>query len=180
MTGRKRDGGKVGKKGHYDMAVQGFALDSLSQKPMVLLKDGGEDRMLPLWFSTVEAVAIAAELIHRDAMAESGCRDIMTTLLGRLRVSIERIAIEGMKGRILEACVYFSMNGEEIRVKARPFEAVVMALKHSLPIRVAGEVVEKASTLDLADDEGIGESAAERFIELLENLDPKEMGKYPM
>jgi len=160
--------------------VQGFALDSLSRTPMVLLKDGADDRTLPLWFSTMETVAIAAELISRDAMAESGCRDIMSTLLGSLQVKIERIAIEGMQGQVFDACVYFSVNGEQIRVKARPFEAVVMALKHSLPILVSEEVLDRASVLDLNDGDGIDESSAGRFIELLENLDPKEMGKYPM
>jgi len=180
MTVRKRGGKKVAEREFCEMTVSGFALDSIAQMPMVLLKDAGENHTLPIWFSTVEAVAIAAELINRDALAESGCADLMTTLFGQLRVKLDRITIEGMNGSLFDAWVYFSRNAEELRVKVRPCEAIVMSLKHSLTIRVAEEVLAAASMLDLCDEEGLNGDAASRFVDLLENLDPKDMGKYPM
>jgi bifunctional DNase/RNase len=180
MTVRKRGAKKTGQGVFREMTVRGFALDSIAQMPMVLLKDAEENHTLPIWFSTMEAVAIAAELINRDALAESGCADLMTTLFSKLRVELDRIAIEGMNGSLFESWVYFSASGEEIRVKVRACEAIVLALKHAMPIRVAEAVLAEASMLDLCDEEGLGGAAACRFVDLLESLDPKDMGKYPM
>lgn len=180
MTARKRAGRKAPQTGGHEMTISCFALDSIARMPMVLLKDVGEHHALPIWFSSMEAVAIAAELINRDALAESGGEDLMTRLLGHLQLEVRRIAIEGLNGSLFDSCVYFSGHGKEIRVKVRPCDAVVMALKHSLPIHVADEVLDRASMLDMEEDEGFGDAAGGRFIDLLESLDPKDMGKYPM
>lgn len=180
MTTRKRGGRKAGQTGCREMNISSFELDSIARMPMVLLKDAGEQHALPIWFSSLEAVAIAAELINRDALAESGGEDLVAGLLGHLRLEVCRIAIEGLNGALFDSCVYLAGNGEEIRVKVRPCDAVVMALKHSLPIHVADEVIEQASVLDMEEGECFGDDAAGRFIDLLESLDPKDMGKYPM
>jgi len=162
------------------MTVSGFSLDDIARMPMVLLKDDGEHHTLPLWFSSMEAVAIAAELINRDVLAETGNEDLMSGLLRNLRLEVRRIAIEGINGSILDCCIYFSGNGEDIRVKVRPCEAVVTALKHSLPIHVTDEVLSRACVLDADEDGVFGDDDGARFVDLLEGLDPKDMGKYPM
>jgi hypothetical protein len=41
-------------------------------------------------------------------------------------------------------------------------------------------VVMRASLLDLKDATSVRENDARRFADFLENLDPDEMGKYPM
>lgn len=180
MTARKR-AGKTTRQGNCrEMMVSGFALDSIARMPMVLLKDDGEHHTLPIWFSSLEAVAIAAELINRDALAESGGEDLLTRLLGHLQLEVRRIAIEGVNGALLDSCVYLAGNGKELRVKVRPCDAVVMALKHSLPIHVADEVLDRAPMLEMDEDEVLGDDDGARFIDLLESLDPKDMGKYPM
>jgi bifunctional DNase/RNase len=180
MTARKRTDRKAPQSGGHEMTISCFALDSIARMPMVILKDDGEHHTLPIWLSSMEAVAIAAELINRDALAESGGEDLMTGLLGRLQLEVRRIAIEGINGSLFDSCIYFSGNDGEIRVKVRPCDAVVMALKHSLPIHVADEVLDRASMLDMDDNEEFGDDAGARFIDLLESLDPKDMGKYPM
>lgn len=163
-----------------EMNVSCFAMDSVARMPMVLLKDEMGINTLPIWFSGTEAVAIAAELISRDALAESGCKDLLTSLFGHLQMEIDRIAIEGMNGAVFDVFVYFSRQGEEIRVRIRPCEAVVMALKHSLPIHVSDEVLSRAAMPEEDELEGFGAYDAGRFAEFLESLDPKDMGKYPM
>jgi len=180
MNVRNRSGRKVAESRFREMNISCFALDSVARMPMVLLKDEGDRNTLPIWFSGAEAVAIAAELINRDALADSGCRDLMTSLFGHLQVEIARIAIEGMRGAVLETFVYLDREGDEIRVKVRPCEAVAMALKHSLPIHVADEVLSRAAMPETEDSGEWGADDAGRFIELLESLDPKDMGRYPM
>ncbi len=45
-----------------EMKVKGFALDPLSNMPMIILRDEEEKRSLPIWEGLFEANAIALEL----------------------------------------------------------------------------------------------------------------------
>ncbi len=180
MTMRGKSPKRKGREKYREMTVHGFALDSIAQMPLVLLKDGNEEITLPIWISSMEAVTVAAELINRDAIAQSGSRDLMTLLFEKLRVTIERITLEGLSDTSFEAYLYFSRDGNSVRIKLRSCEAVVLALKYSMPILVADDVFEKASMLDVGDEHGFGDNPAGRFVDFLESLDPKDMGKYPI
>jgi bifunctional DNase/RNase len=162
------------------MTVQGFAIDSLSQAPMVLLKNEEAGITFPVWLTTLEAVTIAAELINRDAVSERGGSDLITRLFEEMRLEVQTISFDALEGNVFNACVTFSREEGEIRVKAHPCEAIVMALKYTLPIRVAAEVLDRASTLDVDMDEVFAENENGRFVRFLEGLDPKDMGKYPI
>ncbi len=173
--------GRSGEKSAYlQMHVQEFRLDSASQSPMVLLKNEKEDISFPIWLTTLESVAIAAELINRDAGAERGCRDLITRLFEQMRVEVRCVSIDALRGNVLDSSMTFSREGEEIQVKVRACEAIVMAVKYALPVRVARQALAEASTLDLDAEEGFGEKDAGRLIRMLEEMDPKDMGKYPM
>ncbi|MDD2321157.1 MAG: bifunctional nuclease family protein [Geobacteraceae bacterium] len=165
---------------YCEMTVHGFVLDSIAQTPMVILKDADENNALPIWLNSLEAVTIAAELVNRDALSGVGGKDLMTKLFEQLQVKIDRITIDGLEGTTFESYLYFSRDGEDLRVQVRPCEAVVIAMKYSLPIQVAVDVLARASVLDVTGDDGINDDAAARFITFLENLDPKDMGKYPL
>lgn len=167
-------------KVYREMTVHGFELDSIAQLPMVLLKDADENNTIPIWISATEAVSIAAELINRDVMAEKGCRDLMTTLFDQLRVGIGEITIEALDGSTFEAYATFSHNGEDVRVKVRPCEAIVIALKYAIPILIAEDIIARAAVMDVIDDDCGSLDVPGRFVDLLEKLDPKDMGKYPM
>lgn len=180
MTRVKNSVKKKGRGRYREMTVHGFNLDSIAQVPLVLLKDGDEGITLPVWISAMEAVTVAAELINRDALAQSGTRDLLTLLLDQLQVSIDRIIIEGLSETLFDAYVLFSRDGDCIRVKVRSCEAVVMALKYSMPIMVAEEVFEQASILEAGDEHCFDDDAAGRFVDFLESLDPEDMGKYPI
>lgn len=177
MTAPRRAGEKTA---YREMTVQGFALDPLSQAPMVLLKNDDADSTFPIWLTTLESVAIAAELINRDAVAERGCGDLITCLFEQMQVKVQSISFDALEGSVLDAVVILSGERGEMRVKVRACEAIVMAIKYSLPIRVAEEVLKRASILDVDAEDGIRENDAGRFVRLLEELDPKDMGKYPM
>jgi len=180
MTVRRKGSKRKSRDVYREMTVHGFALDSIAQIPLVLLKDEEGKITLPIWINSMEAVTVAAELINRDAIAQSGTRDLMSLLLDQLQMSLDRITIEGLSETRFDAFVQFARAGESIRVKVRSCDAVVMALKYSMPIQVAEDVFEQASMLDVGEEHGFGDNAAGRFVDFLESLDPKEMGKYPI
>lgn len=161
---------------YLEMTVFGFAIDSIANRPMVILKDAKDSNTIPIWLATSEALSIAAELILWDC----GRRDLLTLLMENTETEIGSIAIDGVNEGVFSAMVKFFRDGEELRVDVRPCEAIIAALKYKMPIMVAEEVLERASVLALNNEELARENNARRFVEFLENLDPAALGKYPM
>lgn len=163
-----------------EMTVFGFTLDTLTNKPVVLLKDTREDSTIPIWISSTDAVSIAAELIGRDFTALSGRDDLMTALLKRTGMTVSRIAIDGFSDGAFTAAVHFVQQEEEVRIGVRASEAILASLKYRLPVMVAEEVLALASTEALSDEALAKENDARRFVDYLESLKPEDLGKYPM
>jgi bifunctional DNase/RNase len=165
---------------YHEMTIFGLALDSLSQRPVVILKDAQEQTTVPIWISNMEVVAFAAELISRDIASQSGRSDLLTVLMQEMGMSVAMIAVDNLHDGIFTASIRFVRDKEEVAVTVRPSEALITALKYKLPVMVADEVVARASLLDLKDEAIVRENDARRFADFLENLDPAEMGKFPM
>jgi bifunctional DNase/RNase len=53
---------------YLEIKICVVTLDSITQIPLVLLKDSQGDHTLPIWMHTVGAVSINAELISRDVL----------------------------------------------------------------------------------------------------------------
>jgi bifunctional DNase/RNase len=162
------------------MTVFGLAIDPLSQRPLVILKDPQGKNTVPVWISNLEIVAIAAELISRDIASQSGRGDLLYLMMKEMGIRISRITLEGQSDGIITASVFFDGGGDEVKVMVRPSEALIAALKYKLPVMVADEVVVRASLADIHDETIVREDDARRFADFLDNLDPADMGKYPM
>ena len=69
----------------------------------------------------------------------------------QLRVGIGEITIEALDGSTFEAYATFSHNGEDVRVKVRPCEAIVIALKYAIPILIAEDIIARAAVMDVIE-----------------------------
>jgi uncharacterized protein len=165
---------------HHEMTVFGFSLDSLTSKPMVILKDAHDDTTLPIWISSSEALAIAAHLVNLDGPAGGKRRDLMSLFLEKTGMEVGSIAIDDLTDGVFTASVTFRRGVEEVLVEVRPSEAIIAAITHKKPVLIAEEVLQRASLVAVCSEEIAGENNARRFAEFLENLDPASLGKYPM
>ena len=165
---------------HLEMTVFGFTIDSIANRPVVILKDAKDNNTFPLWLSTNEALSIAAELFLGDVTARSGGKDLMSLLMANTETRIASIVVEGVNDGVFTARVKFVRNGEELLVDVRPCEAIIAALKYKMPILVAEEVLERASVRAMGEEEIARENNTRRFTDFLENIDPASLGKYPM
>lgn len=162
------------------MQVYGFTLDSIAQMPVVLLKDAEEKHTLPIWINSLEAVSIAAEMISRDVSVESGCADLLTKLLAQMNLKVDKITIDDLKDGVFDATILFAREAEVVKVTASPSEALVMALKYGMPLHISLHVLAQAATVQASDEIIFDDTDGRRFVDFLENLDPKDLGRYPM
>lgn len=165
---------------YLEMMVFGITIDSVANRPVVILKDAKDNNTIPLWLSTNDALSIAAELILGDTTARINGKDLMSLLMANTETMIGSIVVEGLKNGVFTAKVKFVRNGEELLVDVRPCEAIIAALKYKMPIMVAEEVLACASVQAMGEEEIAREHNARRYADFLENIDPASLGKYPM
>jgi len=165
---------------YHAMTIFGFTFDSLAQRPMVLLKDDGDRSTVPLWLNTMEAMAIATELVGRDVSAQLGRQDLLATVLEGLGIAVQRVTLDCRSAGGFTGTLVVSQHGEKQRLTLKPSEALILALKNGLPVMVSDRVLAQASLQAFSDEQVSRETDARRFIDFLEHLEPAEMGKYPM
>jgi len=165
---------------YIEMKVFGFALDSIAQMPMILLKDAKEEHTIPVWIGTSESVSFAAEFVGREVALRNGRKDLLGSLLERLGMHIIGIFIESLSGGVFTASVGLAAAaGEELRVEVHVSEALLLSLRYRMPVQVESELLSQVSTLDMSEDIA-EETNARRFIDFLDQIDPTTLGKYPM
>ena len=158
-----------------EMMVKGLTLDPLTNMPIVILKDMEEKRVLPIWIGLFEANAIALEL-EKITTPRPMTHDLMRDLITGLNATVTKIVVNDLKNSTFYAVIHLSMNGDLITVDSRPSDAIALALRSNAPIYVSAEVVNKARSIDVTQEN----EEADQLKEWLENLKPEDFGKYQM
>jgi bifunctional DNase/RNase len=138
-----------------------------SNQPIVLLKEVGGDRYLPIWIGAVEATAIAYEQQGMKSPRPL-THDLMRDILTALRQPLKSVEITEMKENIYYADLVIGENG--VRVSARPSDSIALALRSGASIWCAEEVLTEAGII-IPDEQ---EDEVEKFREFLEGVTPED------
>ena len=148
--------------------VVGVRVEMPSQQPIVLLREQGGERYLPIWIGAVEATAIA--------FAQQGVvpkrpltHDLLRDIVAGLGHTLEAVRITELRNGVYYAVLAFSGG---IEVSARPSDAIALALRTDAPIYGAEEVLEEAG-IAIPDEE---EDEVEKFREFLDQISPEDFG----
>ncbi|MDQ6691518.1 MAG: bifunctional nuclease family protein [Candidatus Dormibacteraeota bacterium] len=119
---------------------------------VVILKEKGAERYLPIWIGVYEANAIALKItgITPDRPIT---HDLMASTLARLEIGLSRIVVTSLDNDVYYARLHMKQEGRELDVDARPSDAIALAVRMECPIFVSDEVLEKAGVLPEKDDE---------------------------
>jgi len=166
---------------YLEMKVFGFALDAIAQMPVIILKDAEEKYAVPVWINATESVSFAAQFVGREMSVRNSRKDVFTSLIERLEMSISSIVVESLRDGVFTSSVrLLSKDGEEMRLELHVSEAMLLSLKYLLPVLVNSELLTQVSTLDMNEEGFAKENNARRFVDFLDHMDPAAMGKYPM
>ncbi len=156
------------------MKVKTLLFDPVSNMPIIILKDEGSDEILPIWVGLFEANAIAMQM-EKILSPRPMTHDLLKNLLSQFDVILEKVLINDLSESTFFATLYLKANGTVIEMDSRPSDAIALALRTDSPIYVDSEVLDKAKNSDTAEMR-----EADRLRKWLENIDPKELGKYEM
>lgn len=108
----------------------------------VLLSDG--DRRLPIVIGEAETYAIAVPL-EKKKHGRPMTHDLMSSMLQRLNVVVDRIVVDDLWGTTYYAKIFLIADGEEIEIDSRPSDAIALAIRCDAPVYVADGILEQAA-----------------------------------
>lgn len=148
-----------------ELDVMGVRVEMPSNIPMVLLREVGGHRYLPIWIGSNEASAIAS--------AQEGVvpprpltHDLMIDVLGSLGHTLSEVHITALVGRTFHAALVI----DGVEVSARPSDAIALALRCGAEILCADEVLDAAG-IDVPEAE---DDEVEKFREFLDHVNPDD------
>ena len=166
-----------------EVNVQNLAFDRASNTPVVVLREIGTDRVLPIWIGPGEASAIAMHL-GGVSFQRPLTHDLLVSILGGLGGTLQRVLITRMEDSTYFAELIIDRDGDLISVDARPSDSIAMALRAQARIFAEDALLESASeALNIAEsDEPEGEDepqiSGEALEEHLRKLRPEDLGRF--
>lgn len=175
-----------------ELEVASLGLDKASNTPVVILREVGGDRLLPIWIGPGEASAIAMELAGIK-FSRPLTHDLLNTVVRSLGSELVRVIITRVIDNTYYATLMLQRNGETITIDSRPSDSVALALRASAPIfadvdlldrttvEVEGATLEpgfstpSSDTSNPADDRPV---PPEKLRDYLKRLDPEDFGRF--
>jgi hypothetical protein len=152
------------------MIISGLGVDSLSKHPVVILKEIDGERTLPIWIGILEAQAIASEL-GGVKLNRPMTHDLLKTILESIDVKVNKVEICDLKDNTYFALIYITHTSKQFTIDARPSDALALSLRMNAPIFASEEILNKSARME------IKEKKVDKWQEILEKLDPEDLGK---
>jgi bifunctional DNase/RNase len=136
-----------------EMVVESVRVHMLSSRHVVILKETGRERYLPIWIGPWEASAIAMKL-QGLTPERPLTHDLFASALEAIDARVDRIVISDLADETFHARLYVSRDGHEGEIDARPSDALALAVRTGAPIYAMPSVLDQAG---LGADGGIGD-----------------------
>jgi len=154
-----------------EVKVVNVAIDVNSKMPVIVLKEKGGEKTLPIWIGLFEAQAIALALENVEPPRPL-THDLAKSLIEKLKGKVEKVVISDLKNNTFYAHILIKQNGKSIDVDSRPSDAIALALRLDVPIFINEIVLDKVAV----GGKPIGEDELAEFRKKLKDLKPEDFG----
>lgn len=145
------------------MKVKGLVFDPHSNAYIIILRDGNDMEVLPIWIGKPEANSINFAL-EGIFTSKPVVHDLMKSVLDSVGAKVISVVITDLEDNTYYAKLHILYKDGEITVDSRPSDAIALALRVDVPIFATESVLKKYS--------------AEELDRWLENLSPEDFGDY--
>ena len=148
-----------------ELTIESIRVSLRNYQRVVILREKGTDRYLPIWIGPAEADAIAVRL-QEVTVARPMTHDLMSSMISSLGGAIRSVVVNDLSNDTFFARVHVEQDGQIIEVDARPSDAIALAVRAGAPIFVEETVLDQAGVVLNDDGEPVDpsfeESGAER------------------
>jgi bifunctional DNase/RNase len=144
-----------------EVQIDSVRVHLMTPQRLVVLKQIGSERYLPIWVGPYEAEAITVALQEVE-MIRPLTHDLLKNVFGAFNARIKRIEIVKLQNEIFYGSIVAEVDGREIDVDSRPSDAIALSVRAHVPILVHHSVMEEAGIVpeqDMPEDAETPEQA---------------------
>jgi len=129
-----------------EMTIDSIRVSLMNYQRVVILKEKGINRYLPIWIGPAEADAIAVKLQNVE-LSRPLTHDLLQSVISTLGASVDYIVVSGLKEDTFYARLALSIDGVKLDIDSRPSDALALAVRVGAPIYAEEAVLEKAGII---------------------------------
>ena len=128
--------------------VAGVRMDPETASPVVeLVEEGERGRSLGIWVGEFEAESIARAIQHEPSPRPNP-HDLVLSLLDEIHGRVLRTIVTEMHQGTYYAVIELELRGRNLRIDARPSDAIAVALRADAPVLVRDSLLRSAAIPD--------------------------------
>lgn len=151
-----------------EVVIDSIRVSLMSQQRIIILREVGAERYLPIWIGVYEAEAIAIALQEVE-VARPLTHDLLKNIFKAMNARILRVEVLSLKDDTYFGNIVAQVNGSSIDIDSRPSDALALAVRANVPILVSRQVMDSAGIIpeeDLqASEPAAGEAPQEELDE---------------
>ena len=152
------------------MELVGIRVELPTNTPIMLLRETGGDRYLPIWIGTPEATAIA--MAHDGIQTKRPLtHDLVASLMETLGARVDSVIVTELRGGTFYADITDTVGDETHQISSRPSDAVAIAVRADAPLFADKALLEEAG-VHIQDEQD--EDEIEKFKEFIDRIDPTD------
>lgn len=158
-----------------EVEIDSIRVSLMSQQRIVILKELESERFLPIWIGPYEAEAITLSLQDVEVQRPL-THDLLRNILDQLGAQVLRVNIIELRDEVFYARIVIQVNGSEMEIDSRPSDALALAVRVHVPVFVAEDVMDNASSvpeqdIEGAEDDGEPDERLDVFKDFVQSLD---------
>ena len=162
-----------------EVTIDSIRVSLMSQHRVVILKDSGSDRYLPIWIGACEADAITIELQGVE-VARPFTHDLLKSSINQLGGKIKSVIINDLHNEVFYAQIILDVSGRRMEIDSRPSDALALAVRAKVPIYINEAVMDKAAITpeeDISEGAGDDKLKSSPFKDLIDGLNLDDFGE---
>jgi hypothetical protein len=137
-----------------EMSIESIRVSLANYQRVVILKEKGAERYLPIWIGPAEAEAIAVRL-QEVSVARPLTHDLLRSMIDALGAQLSYILVNDLANDTFYARIFLDVSGRPIEIDSRPSDAIALAVRANVPIFADESVLDRAGVvLDKEEEKG--------------------------
>lgn len=126
-----------------EVTIESIRVSLMSQNRIVVLREEGGERFIPIWIGPFEADAITLQLQGLE-VPRPLTHDLLKNVIETLGAEVLHVVISGLEKNTYFARIVLDVEGDTVEVDSRPSDAIALAVRTSAPLYIADEVMQQA------------------------------------
>lgn len=141
-----------------EVVIDSIRVSLMSQQRIVILRETGADRYLPIWIGIYEAEAITLSLQEVE-VARPLTWDLLKNIFSTLNARVLRVEVVALRDDTFYGNIVAEVDGQVVNIDSRPSDALALAVRANVPILVNSTIMDMAG---ITPEEDLQEKASER------------------